>query len=100
MNTVGNPEQIINDIVSVEPELKMLGVQSLVLFGSIARGDDTPQSDVDVAVAMSPPTDDLTPRFTACRFLAIWLGRRVDMTELPMSPRLASFAGEDAIEVF
>lgn len=95
-----SPERIITDIMLVEPELKMLGVQSLVLFGSVARGDDTVQSDVDVAVAMMPPTDDLAPRFVASRFLTMWLGRQVDMTGLPMNPRLAKFASEDAIKVF
>ncbi len=31
------------------------GVKSLAIFGSIARGDDTPGSDVDVLVELSRP---------------------------------------------
>ena len=31
-----------------EPELKAAGIVSLSLFGSVARGDESPQSDVDL----------------------------------------------------
>jgi predicted nucleotidyltransferase len=31
------------------------GVKSLAIFGSVARGDDTPGSDVDVLVELSRP---------------------------------------------
>lgn len=36
-----------------EAELRGLGVERLSLFGSVARGQDSAQSDVDVAVRLS-----------------------------------------------
>lgn len=38
---------------ALEPELKALGVVSVSIFGSVARGDAGPDSDVDVAVRLS-----------------------------------------------
>lgn len=37
------------------PELKGLGVRSLALFGSVARGEAKPDSDVDLLVEFDPP---------------------------------------------
>lgn len=37
-----------------EAQLRAAGVQRLRLFGSVARGDQNPESDVDIAVSMDP----------------------------------------------
>lgn len=39
---------------SFEPELRALGVESLSLFGSTARDEARPDSDIDVAVSLEP----------------------------------------------
>ena len=31
------------------------GLQSVILYGSVARGDDTPESDIDIAIITSSP---------------------------------------------
>ena len=36
-----------------EPELKAIGVLGAALFGSVARGDAGPDSDIDVAVRLA-----------------------------------------------
>jgi predicted nucleotidyltransferase len=46
-------DQIIATLRAHEPELKAAGIASLSLFGSIARGDDRGDSDIDVAVRLS-----------------------------------------------
>src|SRR3954453_11674155 len=48
-------DQIISALRAHEQELKQAGVASLSLIGSVARGDDRPDSDVDVVVRL---TDD------------------------------------------
>lgn len=40
-----------------EPELRRAGVAGLSLFGSVARGEATDGSDVDVVVAVSADAD-------------------------------------------
>ncbi len=41
-------ESIIATLRAHEPELKAAGLLHLRLFGSVARGDNTPDSDVDI----------------------------------------------------
>ena len=40
----------------IEPILKQHGVKYAALFGSAARGEDHPQSDVDILVRLGRPT--------------------------------------------
>ena len=45
-------ETVIARLRAHEAELKAAGVARLSLFGSVARGDNGPQSDVDVLVRL------------------------------------------------
>ena len=55
------------------------GVKSLRLFGSVARGEATDQSDVDLLVEFSRPTG-LFGLVRLRRYLEELLGCRVDLT--------------------
>lgn len=58
-------------------ELANLGVQRLGIFGSVARGEAGPESDVDVLVELDQRTFD---RYMDLKiFLEDLLGRRVDL---------------------
>jgi predicted nucleotidyltransferase len=46
-------DAVIAALRAHEPELKAAGVASLSVFGSVARGDDTDGSDVDVVVRLT-----------------------------------------------
>jgi predicted nucleotidyltransferase len=48
-----NREQAIAILREHEPELKAIGVLSLSVFGSLARDDSTPGSDIDIAVRLA-----------------------------------------------
>ena len=48
-----NREQAISVLRSHEQELKAAGVLAISLFGSTARGDNGPDSDVDLAVRLA-----------------------------------------------
>ena len=49
------PESVLLEIV--EETKKIFGEEllSVVLYGSVARGDDTPESDVDIALFLREP---------------------------------------------
>jgi|SRR5580704_7745491 predicted nucleotidyltransferase len=47
-------EQAIAMLRAHEPELKAAGVERLSIFGSVARGDATGNSDVDIVIRLSP----------------------------------------------
>jgi uncharacterized protein len=49
-----NRDQILATLRAHEAELRTAGVQSLSLFGSVARGEATEASDVDVLVRLTP----------------------------------------------
>jgi predicted nucleotidyltransferase len=46
-------DDIISALRAHEGELKQAGIASLSLIGSVARGEDRPDSDVDVASRIS-----------------------------------------------
>lgn len=72
-----------NFVTKLEAVLPLLrerfGVTKIGIFGSTARGDDRPESDVDVLVELSP--DHLTFRnfMALADFLEELYGRKVDL---------------------
>src|SRR5579862_7783061 len=50
--------QVLQTLRALEPELRAAGVRHVSVFGSVARGEDTANSDVDLALDLAP---DKTP---------------------------------------
>ena len=79
--TLMNKEQVIAKLREHEPELKAAGIVRLAVFGSVARGDNSPQSDIDLLADF-----DKTKRYTLLTMgrienrLADLLGTRVDLS--------------------
>jgi predicted nucleotidyltransferase len=71
-------EEVLRQLSDHRAELEGLGVRSLDLFGSIARGDARPESDVDLLIEFSEPVG-LFHFFRVQRRLETILGRRVDL---------------------
>jgi predicted nucleotidyltransferase len=80
-------------------QLNKLGVKSLSIFGSVARGEERPESDVDVLVEFNgPATFDA---FMDTKFyLEELLGCKVDLV-LPqaLKPRLKENVMKDLVHV-
>jgi predicted nucleotidyltransferase len=76
-----NKDQVIAKLREHEPELKATGITRLAVFGSVARGDDSPGSDVDLLADF-----DKTKHYTLLTVgrlesrLADMLGTRVDLS--------------------
>lgn len=51
-------EEILNALRDSEAKIKSFGVRSLSLFGSYARGEDTPESDLDFIVEFEQKSFD------------------------------------------
>jgi predicted nucleotidyltransferase len=71
-------EQVIQRLAGARTELASLGVRSLDLFGSVARGESSPTSDVDLLVDFDKPIG-LFHFFRVQRRLEEILGSRVDL---------------------
>jgi hypothetical protein len=78
-------ELVIATLRAHEAELRRAGVRHLSLFGSLARGDATVDSDVDLAVEFDPAARmDLFRLAALDRRIAEILGRRVDLLPEPV----------------
>ena len=73
-----NADQIIERIRGLRPQLDALGVASLGLFGSVARGEERDDSDIDILVAFDGPAT-FDQYMDVKLLLEDALGRRVDL---------------------
>jgi hypothetical protein len=95
-------QTIIAKLREIAPAIKAEGVTGLWLFGSRARGDARPDSDLDVLVDTTAreelPKFDL---FKAMHLIEDTTGLRVQLTirEL-LKPRMIERIADDLIEVF
>jgi predicted nucleotidyltransferase len=70
-------------LAAAEPELRRRGIRHLAVFGSVARGDDRPDSDVEAAVEIEAERSFSLIRMEETRlFLEDALRRRVDLGEI------------------
>ncbi len=72
-----NKKEILNTLSANEVKIKSFGVRSLSLFGSHARGDETPQSDLDFVVELERKSFDAYMDLKL--FLEDLFGRPVDL---------------------
>jgi uncharacterized protein len=89
-----------------EAEFRAQGVETITLFGSLARGDATDASDVDLAIrpgaGFSSGGFDHFGRLEDLRGrLAALLGCEVDLVEEPaVRPRLRAMIAEEGVRAF
>lgn len=95
-------ETIVSKVRELAPALRAEGVIKLFLFGSRARGDARPDSDLDVLVETVPrrtsPSFDL---FKVAHLIedATGLQVQIAMRDL-LKPRITERIADDLIEVF
>ncbi|OFW01280.1 MAG: nucleotidyltransferase [Acidobacteria bacterium RIFCSPLOWO2_02_FULL_68_18] len=76
-------------IAGAEPAIRALGVARLALFGSVARDEARPDSDVDVLVQFSPGQKSYAHFIALSELLESLLRRRVELvTTEALSPFL------------
>ncbi len=95
-----NRTQILHVLTRAKPELaRRFGVVRLALFGSIARDEARPDSDVDIVVSFDGPAT--SRRYFGVQFyLEDAIGRPVDLvTEKAMRVELRPFIEREAVNV-
>src|ERR1700733_9461539 len=95
-------EQVIRRIRKTEPELRRRGICHLAVFGSIARGEATPGSDIDIAVDIEPNRTFSLIRMVDTRLLLEEvLERHVDLGEIEaFRPLVRASFERDRVPVF
>lgn len=98
-NQIMTRTTVISRIRKRKAELTKLGVKSLSIFGSVARGEELPDSDVDILVEFDGRTT--FDRFMDTKFyLEEILGRKVDLvTPQAIKPRMKSYIMQDLVHV-
>ena len=80
MKQVGRRDDVVRALRALRPDLERRGVRHAALFGSIARGDDVLESDVDIIVDLDPSSDVGIFAFDELRsYLEARLGMAVDL---------------------
>ncbi|WP_327569578.1 nucleotidyltransferase family protein [Bradyrhizobium sp.] len=84
-------------------DLEKAGIRHAEIFGSVARGEDTPDSDVDILVDLDPKlVDDLFAYSRVQRRLQDLVGRPVDIARKgrPRSPGMDAEIDRDAVRAY
>lgn len=95
-------DTILLKLRELAPRLRAAGVMRLYVFGSRARGDARPDSDLDVLVETTaqeaPPTFDY---FKVLHLIEDEIGLTVQVSQRALlKPRVAERIADDLIEVF
>lgn len=83
-------DEVITTLRAHEAELRAAGIKRLSLFGSVARGDAGPDSDVDLVAELDRNARiDLVSLVALERWIGDLLGCKVDLLPEPVEkPRL------------
>ena len=101
-STTLTAEQVIATLRDHVAELRQAGIRHVGLFGSLARGEASPASDIDLVVELDPAARIGIIRLTGIeRRLAAILGCAVDLLPEPIEqPRIRANVDRDRRHVF
>jgi uncharacterized protein len=94
--------EVIRLLRSNRAELEKIGIRHAEIFGSVARGEDRPDSDVDILVDLDPAiVRDLFAYSRVQRTLQDLVGRRVDIARRGRTrPELDAELIRDAVHAY
>lgn len=95
-------EDVIAVLKAHELELRKQGVAHAALFGSLARGDARPDSDIDVMVELDPEARvGLWGYAGVCTYISDLFATKVDVAQRAgLKPHVRPSAERDAIYAF
>jgi len=95
-------EAVRQRLAATEPELRRRGVRHLAVFGSVARGEDRADSDIDLAVEIEDGRSFSLIRMEETRLLLEdALHRPVDLGEIDtFRPRVRAAFERDRVPIF
>jgi uncharacterized protein len=95
-------ETLLGELRAMEPRLKSRGLTAMTLFGSRARGDNRPDSDVDLAIEVDPAV-----KFSLIDFsgVSVEIQERLDVEanlfmQRSLEPAFVRELARDGIRVF
>lgn len=79
----------------ISPVLREYGVKKVSVFGSVSRGDDRPDSDVDLLVELGPGPMGMFKYMSFIGKLENSLGKKVDLVTPGSAKRLVPYISSD-----
>ena len=97
-----NRDEALNVLRRFEPDLRARGVRRAALFGSLARGDHRPDSDIDVMIEIDPEASIGIYDYVGLKdYIAALFDGPVDVVSRDsLKPYLRPAATDDAIYAF
>jgi predicted nucleotidyltransferase len=97
-----NRDDILATLRDRQTDLTRMGVRHAALFGSVARGDDRPDSDVDVMIDVDAAiVRGIFAIGHIQQSMEDWIGRPVDLARRDrLRPGVAREAEQDAVDAF
>jgi hypothetical protein len=97
-----NREEVIGTLKENEPALRARGIRHAALFGSLARGDNRSDSDIDIMVEIDPAVSIGIYEYVALKdYVASLFDARVDVVNRDnLKPYVKPAATADAIYAF
>jgi predicted nucleotidyltransferase len=95
-------DQVIATLRAHERELRQRGVRHAALFGSVARKQARPASDIDIMIELDPEVPvDLFEYVAITQYLADLFAARVDVANCgSLKPMVRPYAERDAVYAF
>ena len=95
-------DQIIATLKGAEPALRARGIRRAGVFGSVARGDDRPDSDVDILIEFEPGSEGSIYDYVGLKeYVAGLFDGPVDVVDRDaLKPHLRAPAARDTIYAF
>jgi uncharacterized protein len=104
MTVITKPDRtaLLASLRALQPKLRSQGVTRLAIFGSRARGDHQPDSDLDILVDVSPSQKfSLLDLIGVCHTLEDSLGVHANAgMRRSLEPEMAERIRSDVVEVF
>ena len=97
-----NAREALETLRRNETALRARGIRHAALFGSTARGDNRPDSDIDILVEFDPAARVTIFDYAGIKlFIAALFAQPVDVIDRDaLKPQLRSTCAEDAIYAF
>jgi predicted nucleotidyltransferase len=95
-------DEVIARLKEAEPALRARGIRRAAVFGSVARGEDRPDSDIDILVEFEPGREGTIYDYVALKeFVAGLFDGPVDVIDRAgLKPHLRAPSARDSIYAF
>jgi predicted nucleotidyltransferase len=95
-------DDIVAKLRVTEPVLRARGIRRAAIFGSIARGEDRPDSDIDILVEFEPGHEGSIYEYMNLKeYIASLFGRPVDVIDRrALKPHLRAPVARDTLYAF